>query len=53
MKMKMKLKESVKEKVIIGTFYLVIFLGIILLNTRMYQLNQQKMTEMVATNQSK
>lgn len=49
----MKLKKSVKENVIIGTFYLVIILGIIVLNARMNQLNQQKMTESVAMNQSK
>lgn len=49
----MKLKKSVKEKVIIGTFYLVIILGIIVLNARLNQLNQQKMTESVAMNQSK
>jgi len=53
----MKLKKSVKDLIgriaIIGAFYLVIILGIIALNARMSQLNQQKMTEMIATNQSK
>lgn len=50
----MKLKQSVKEKLqsiaIIGTCYLVIFVGIISLGWRIDQLNQQKMTDTYATN---
>lgn len=53
MKKKLKLKKSVKDITIISLFYLAIILGIILLNTRISQLNQQKMTESVAMNQSK
>ena len=57
MKKKLHLKQSVKDLLgriaIISMFYLVIIVEIIALNARMEQLNQQKMTESVAMNQSK
>lgn len=54
MKKKLRLKQSVKNFLIIGTLYLVIICGILLLGERTKQINNQiKMTEIVATIQSK
>ena len=41
----MKLKQSVKNIVILGLFYLVIAGGILMLGWRMNQLEHQKMTD--------
>lgn len=41
----MKLKQSVKNVIILGLFYLVIAGGILMLGWRMNQLEQQKMTD--------
>ncbi len=49
----MKLKQSVKNFIVISSLYLVVIGGILLWNARMEQLNNQKMTESVAMNQSK
>lgn len=54
MKKKLRLKQSVKNFLIIGTLYLVIICGILLLGERTKQINNQiKMTEIAATIQSK
>lgn len=54
MKKKLRLKQSVKNFLIIGTLYLVIICGVLLLGERTKQINNQlKMTEIAATIQSK
>ena len=54
MKKKLRLKQSVKNFLIIGTLYLVIICGVLLLGERTKQINNQlKMTEIAATSQSK
>lgn len=45
----MKLKQSVKNIIILGLFYLVIIGGILMLGWRMNQLEQQKMTDTSGT----
>ena len=46
---KLKLKQSVKNVIILGLFYSVIACGVLMLGWRMSQLEQQKMTDISET----
>ena len=45
----MKLKQSVKDVIVLGLFYSAIVGGILMLGWRMNQLEQQKMTDISET----
>lgn len=51
-KRKLRLKESVKEKLGVGLFYLVIVLGVVVLNARFEYLNEQQKNADVQYTQS-
>lgn len=53
MEKRLKLKQSVKNYLILGIFYLIIIIGILMINIRVEQVNNQKKTEIATTIQSK